>query len=87
MANSNISWIDFLFESAVYWLYKFAAIFGISYEEINVWIFCIAWPIFSVGSVVSVIYLIRTNRRLLSQKALEESNKIKDITSQYSANK
>ncbi len=87
MANSNISWNDFLFESAVYWLYKFAAIFGIYYEAINVWIFCIAWPIFSVGSVVSVIYLIRTNRRLLSQKALEESNKIKDITSQYSANK
>ena len=78
MANSNISWIDFLFESAVYWLYKFAAIFGISYEEINVWIFCIAWPIFSVGSVVSVIYLIRTNRRLRYQNTLKIPNRLEN---------
>ena len=78
MANSNIAWVDFLFELAVYWLYKIAEILGITYEEVNVWIFCVAWPVFSIGLLGYVIYLIRENRRLRRQNMISPSGKIKD---------
>jgi hypothetical protein len=36
------------FNDCVYILESIAYIFGITYEEINVWIFCIIWPIFTI---------------------------------------
>jgi len=39
MANSGIIWIDWLFNLAVQGLYACAELLGITYEEINVWIF------------------------------------------------
>ena len=42
MANSGIQWIDYTFN--LRWLYACADVLGITYEEINVWLFCIAWP-------------------------------------------
>ena len=45
MANSGIQWIDYTFNLAVRWLYACADVLGITYEEINVWLFCIAWPL------------------------------------------
>ena len=44
MADSGIVWIDFLFNLAVRWLYTWAEILGVTYEEINVWIFVVSWP-------------------------------------------
>ena len=78
MANSNIPWVDFLFELAVYWLYKIAEILGITYEEVNVWIFCVAWPVFSIGAVACLIYLTRENRRLRRQNMINPSGKIQN---------
>jgi len=78
VANSNIAWVDFLFELAVYWLYKISDILGITYEEINVWIFCVAWPLFSIGSIVCVMYLVRENRRLRRQNVMGVSDRIKN---------
>ena len=57
MANSGITWIDETFNFCVYLLYDMANVFGISYEEINVWIFCIIWPVASLILFAEVIRL------------------------------
>ena len=57
MANSGINWIDQTFNFCVYLLYDLANILGISYEEINVWIFCVIWPVASLILFAEVIRL------------------------------
>jgi len=57
MANSGINWIDQTFNFCVYLLYDMADILGITYEEINVWIFCVIWPIASLILFAEVIRL------------------------------
>ena len=64
MANSGIDIIDFLFNLAVRWLYAWAEFFGITYEEINVWIFVISWPLSMVVSAVWITYLSLKVKRL-----------------------
>ena len=44
MGRSGIKWVDALFNGSVRALYDLAAVFGVTYEEINVWLFVIAWP-------------------------------------------
>ena len=58
MANSGIVIVDFLFNLAVQWLYAGAGLFGITYEEINVWIFVVSWPLSLVISAVWITYLL-----------------------------
>ena len=68
MTNSGIQWIDYTFNLAVRWLYACADVLGITYEEINVWLFCIAWPLTSIAMIIWVLVLrhkIRTLRRVL----------------------
>ena len=48
MANSGIVWIDEIFNFCVYLLYDLASIIGITYEEINVWLFCVIWTILTL---------------------------------------
>ena len=57
MANSGIEWIDTIFNFCVRLLYDVANILGISYEEINVWLFCVIWPIASLILFAEVIRL------------------------------
>ena len=57
MANSGIVWIDQTFNFCVKLLFNIAEIFGITYEEINVWIFCVIWPIASLVLFAEVIKL------------------------------
>ena len=57
MANSGIEWIDTIFNFCVRLLYDVANILGISYEEINVWLFCVIWPIASLVLFAEVIRL------------------------------
>ena len=64
MANSGIQWIDYIFNLAVRWLYACADVLGITYEEINVWLFCIAWPLTSTAMLIWVVVLRRKNRSL-----------------------
>lgn len=61
MANSGILWIDFLFDVSVRALYSCAKILGITYEEINVWIFCIGWPL---TILIAAIWIVRLRRSL-----------------------
>ena len=62
MANSGIYWIDETFNFCVYLLYDIAGILGISYEEINVWLFCVIWPLLSLVLLAEIIRL-RTKYR------------------------
>ena len=52
MANSGIYWIDVTFDWCVRLLYQFAGWLGITYEEINVWLFVIILPIALLVSLV-----------------------------------
>ncbi len=63
-ANSGIEWVDVTFNWCVKLLYDWAAVFGITYEEINIWIFVVIWPIITVVMAIWIVALIRRNRRL-----------------------
>ena len=64
MGRSGIKWVDALFNGSVRALYDLAAVFGVTYEEINVWLFVIAWPVVTVGLMAAVIWLLRENSHL-----------------------
>jgi hypothetical protein len=67
MANSGIPWIDTIFNWAVIALYEVARWLGITYEEINVWLFCVAWPVFTLALMYWCYSLWRQNRYLRRQ--------------------
>ena len=62
MANSGILWIDAVFNLAVRALYQLAEVLGMTYEEINVWLFCILWPLLTTAQTLAIIYLWRRLR-------------------------
>jgi hypothetical protein len=64
MANSGIIWIDSIFDWAVLALVWLGNLLGISYEEINVYLFCIAWPLVTVLMMVVIWNLWSDNQRL-----------------------
>ena len=51
MANSGILWIDVTFDWCVRLLYFVANWLGLTYEEINVWLFVIILPIILILSL------------------------------------
>ena len=61
-ANSGIAWIDFVFDECVHLLYVWADMLGITYEEINVWLFVIIGPTMLVLSVGFNLHLLRQRR-------------------------
>ena len=66
MGNSGIYWVDLVFNYCVKLLYDAASFVGISYEEINVWVFCILWPIANIiilGEIVRLKIKIRRVKR------------------------
>lgn len=58
MANSGIYWIDITFDYCVRLLYQFAGMMGITYEEINVWLFVIILPTILLFSFTLNLYFI-----------------------------
>ena len=67
MANSDIPWIDITFNWAVRALYQLAEVLGMTYEEINVWLFCVAWPLVTLAMVAVIVKLWRENQTLKRQ--------------------
>ena len=67
MANSGIVWIDSIFNWCVIALVELAKLLGITYEEINVWLFCVAWPVFTLALMYWCYSLWRQNRYLRRQ--------------------
>ena len=55
--------MDQIFDWCVNILVYWAGIFGITYKEINVWVFVIIWPILTI----ILIGIIVMQRRIISQ--------------------
>jgi hypothetical protein len=63
--------IDACFDLCVDILLWLADLFGVSYNTINIWIFCIIWPIFTLVLMILVVkqYLkIRKLKQELKEK-------------------
>ena len=69
MANSGIYWIDITFDWSVNLLYKVAGLLGISYEEINIWLFVIIGPISLLISILLNYYFYKKTKQM--QKIIE----------------
>ena len=52
MANSGIVWIDIVFDWCVVLLYDLAHAIGITYEEINVYLFVFIGPMLLIASLL-----------------------------------
>ncbi len=59
--------IDFIFEACVLFLGNLAKLLGMTYNEINVWIFCVIWPIFTIFLIVRLIQSKRKIEKLKSK--------------------
>ncbi|MGZ9222833.1 MAG: hypothetical protein ACXW4Q_12065 [Anaerolineales bacterium] len=51
---------DWCVNVLIYW----ANIFGITYKEINVWVFVILWPLLTLLLICIIVMQYRTIRRL-----------------------
>lgn len=58
MANSGIYWVDVTFDWCVRLLHDIAGVMGITYEEINVWLFIIITPTVLLLSITLNIWLV-----------------------------
>ena len=56
--------INFIFHGSVDALILLARLLGMTYEEINVWLFCVTWPILTFLLMYAVYFLVRQNREL-----------------------
>ena len=65
MGGSGISWVDALFRYCVVLLVNMAKVLGISYEEINIWIFVIIQPLLIAFLFLWVLRLRRRIKRLI----------------------
>ena len=77
MANSGINWIDITFDLCVNFLYKFAGLLGISYEEINIWLFVIIGPLTLITSIFLNYYFynkIKNFKKIIETQKQEISD-------------
>lgn len=56
--------MDQIFDWCVNLLIYWAGVFGITYKEINVWIFVILWPIFTIVLLAIILWQRRMIRQL-----------------------
>jgi hypothetical protein len=66
--NSGAIMIDKIFDWCVVLLVYGADLLGITYKAINVWIFVVVWPIFTLALIIIVIRQQAIIRRLLKQE-------------------
>ena len=81
MANSGIYWVDITFDWCVRFLYIVADLLGITYEEINIWLFVIIGPLFFLISICLNYYFYKKTKMLkkiiqLQNKEITESNEV-----------
>ena len=57
LANSGIEWIDYILNFCVSLLYDVGGHIGITYEEINVWLFVVIWPLLSLIMFAEIVWL------------------------------
>lgn len=56
--------IHAIFRLCVVLLIELAKLLGITYEAVNVWVFCVIWPLFTLLLIYLVLRQRRTIRRL-----------------------
>jgi hypothetical protein len=56
--------MDQIFDWCVKLLVSWAGMLGITYKEINVWIFVIIWPILTIGLIGIIVVQHRRIRKL-----------------------
>ncbi|HEU0294917.1 MAG TPA: hypothetical protein VFR47_19400 [Anaerolineales bacterium] len=56
--------MDQIFDWCVNLLVYWAGILGITYKEINVWVFVILWPIITTSLVAIIVWQQQTIRQL-----------------------
>lgn len=61
MGNSGIEWVDNVFDFCVIILVRMAEMLGISYEEINIWLFVVIQPAITI---LLFLELLRLRRKL-----------------------
>lgn len=70
MGGSGVDWIDTIFRLCVILLVDLADFLGVSYEEINIWIFVIIWPTLTIVGIIWIIILkFRVHKLKLKLKA------------------
>jgi len=62
--RSGNEFIDQTFDWCVELLMWGADLFGISYFEINIWVFCVLWPLFTLALIIAVLYQFKKIRTL-----------------------
>ena len=68
MGDSGVYWVDELFKLCVIFLVDLSKFIGISYEEINIWIFVIIWPAITIYQTIRILMLKRKMRKLVLVK-------------------
>ena len=81
MANSGIYWVDITFDWCVKFLYLVADLFGITYEEINIWLFVIIGPLFFLISICLNYYFYKKTKKLkkiieIQKQVISEINEV-----------
>jgi hypothetical protein len=64
--------IDAVFDGCVLLLLFLADLFGMTYKAVNVWIFVIVWPVFTLVLIAGVVWQ-RIRIRRLQGKLAEEN--------------
>jgi hypothetical protein len=58
--------IDAIFNLCVWLLHWLADLFGTTYQAVNVWIFVVIWPLFTLA-LIAVVVLQQTRIRQLTK--------------------
>ncbi len=58
------TWMNQIFDWCVNVLIYWANVFGVTYKEINVWVFVIIWPLLTILLIGIIVMQYRTIRRL-----------------------
>jgi len=65
--------IDQIFDACVIFLIFLANLLGITYKAINVWIFVVIWPAFTLGLIIIVILQQMKIRELLNLQSNDQN--------------
>jgi len=57
IGDSGVYWVDEIFKLCVIFLVDLSNLIGISYEEINIWIFVIIWPLLTIYQTIRILVL------------------------------
>lgn len=60
--------MDQIFDWCVNGLVYWAGVFGITYKEINVWVFVILWPMMTIALIAVIMAQHRKIQQLLTER-------------------